>query len=77
LLIKDCNFMKHISNEELFFKICKSADLKFYNSEDNIFMSSIDKDNYIVLKGNVNMYKREKVEGNPILVRDNSKHRLL
>jgi hypothetical protein len=67
-ITKEYNFMKNINNEELFFKICKSAKLKTFNSEENIFMSSIDKDNYIILKGNANMYKREKIESNHILV---------
>lgn len=50
------------------FKICKNAEIKSFTADEIIYSNIINKnENYFLLKGNVNVYKRELNEENQVV----------
>jgi hypothetical protein len=57
-----------LKDKEKHFKICKNAEYKSYSADEIIYSNILNtNENCILLKGSVNVYKREIVEENQIV----------
>ncbi len=49
-----------MKNKEKHFKICKNAEIKSFSADEVIYSNIINSnENFVLLKGSVNLYKRE------------------